>query len=182
MARAYIGVGSNIDPEMNIPRALRLLIEAVEVTGISTFYRTAALGDDRQPSFYNGVFAVETALPPRELKFCLLRPLEERLGRRRSEDRYLPRTIDLDLLLYDDLVLNEEDLVLPDPEIARRAFLAVPLCELAPEMILPGDGRAICAIAAQFHPRSMAALADFTAQLILKGTAHEQAARARTDT
>lgn len=168
MARAFIGIGSNINPEENIPRALRLLKDAVQVVGISTFYRTEALERRELPAFYNGAIAVETDLPPRDLKFRILRAIEQRLRRQRSEDSHAPRTIDLDLLLYDELVLDENDLVLPDPDILRRAFLAVPLCELAPEMILPGDGRSICAIAAGFHPQSMETLVDFTAELLME--------------
>jgi len=164
MALAFIAVGSNIDPEDNIPRALDLLLRAVCVTGISTFYRTPALGSEGQPPFYNGVIASETELPPRTVKFEVLREIEERLGRRRGEDRYAPRAIDLDLILYDDLIVEEADLILPDPEIAQRAFLAAPLCELAPELALPGD-RPVCALASELASQPMEPLPEFTERL-----------------
>ena len=163
-AQAYIGVGSNIDPEDNIPRALDLLICAVRVTGISTFYRTPALGGEDQPPFYNGVIAAETDLPPRTVKFEVLRNIEEQLGRRRCANRHAPRMIDLDLILYDDFSVEEADLTLPDPEIARRAFLAVPLCELAPELKLPDD-RPVCVIAAELTAQPLEALPEFTETL-----------------
>jgi len=164
MAQVFIGVGSNIEPAANIPRALDLLMRALRVTGISTFYRTPALGSVNQAPFYNGVIAAETDLPPRTVKFALLRNIEEQLGRRRGEDRYAPRTIDLDLVLYDDLIVKEADLILPDPEIARRAFLAAPLCELAPELKLP-DGRFICDVAAELAAKPLEALPEFTEML-----------------
>ena len=164
MAQAFIAIGSNIDPEENIPRALDRLKRAMRVAGISTFYRTPALGDGEQPPFYNGVIAAEMNLPPRTVKFEVLRNIEEQLGRRRCEDRYAPRTIDLDLILYDDLIVQEADMILPDPEIARRAFLAVPLCELAPELVLPG-GRSICTIATELGEQSLEPLPEFTANL-----------------
>jgi len=162
--QAFIGVGSNIDPEINIPHALDLLRQSVRITGISTFYRTPALGREDQPPFYNGVVAVDTELPPCELKFAELRRIEERLGRWRGADRYAPRTIDLDLILYDDLVIEDEDLILPDPEIAQRAFLAVPLCELAPALVLP-DGRAVCNIVEELSAQSLEALPEFSHKL-----------------
>jgi dihydroneopterin aldolase/2-amino-4-hydroxy-6-hydroxymethyldihydropteridine diphosphokinase len=164
MSQAFISIGSNIEPARNIPRALELLARLVRVTGVSTFYRTPALGAGDGPPFYNGVIAVETDSPPRTVKYELLRNIEEQLGRRRCRDRYAPRTIDLDLILYDNLLLQEEGLTLPDPEIARRAFLAVPLCELAPELVLPG-GRSVCAIAAELSAQPLEPLPEFTAFL-----------------
>jgi len=164
MSQAFIGVGSNIAPEENIPRAVDLLRRSMRVTGISTFYRTPALGDEEQPPFYNGVIRAETDQPPRAIKVEVLRGIEERLGRRRCADRYAPRTIDLDLILYDDLVVEEPDLLLPDPDILRRAFLAVPLCELAPELVLPG-GRPVCSLAVELTAQPLEPLPAFTETL-----------------
>ncbi|MHB0937867.1 MAG: 2-amino-4-hydroxy-6-hydroxymethyldihydropteridine diphosphokinase [Armatimonadota bacterium] len=167
MSQIFIGVGSNIEPEESIPHALDLLKQAMHVTGISTFYRTPALGNEEQPPFYNGVIAAETDFPPGTVKVDTLQDIEERLGRRRCEDRYAPRTIDLDLILYDDLIVEEADLILPDPEIIRRAFLAVPLCELAPELTLP-DGRSICAVAGELAAQPLEPLPEFTESLRLR--------------
>ena len=104
MARAFIGVGSNIDPKKNIRQALRQLAQAVRLTGISTFYREPAIERPTEPAFYNGVVAIETDLPPMRLKQDVLRRIEADLGRRRDSDKYASRTIDLYLLLFDDCV------------------------------------------------------------------------------
>ena len=136
--RAYVGVGSNLDPERNIPAALTRLAQLVKVTGVSTFYRTAALGPPGQPDFLNGVVSVETVLSARELKRSVLVKVEKELHRERAADRYAPRVIDLDLVLYGDLVCDEEGLVLPDSHILERPFLAFPLLELEPELVIPG--------------------------------------------
>ncbi|MHB9134518.1 MAG: 2-amino-4-hydroxy-6-hydroxymethyldihydropteridine diphosphokinase [Armatimonadota bacterium] len=165
MPHAYIAIGSNIHPEDNVHRALLLLARRVRITGISTFYRTAPLGNPGQQAFYNGVVAVETDIPPEALKYQVLRKIEEESGRRRTADKYAPRTIDLDLLLYDDLLLNTETLILPDPDIAARPFLAIPLCELDPARVLPGAGKTLREIAAALPDQEMEPLTAFTAAL-----------------
>lgn len=137
-AEAYIGVGSNIRPEENIVAALAALRTQVSVTAASIFYRTAPLGGRDEGAYLNGVWRIVTSIPPRALKFDVLRRIEADLGRTRLEDAYAPRTIDLDLLLYGDLVLSEEDLQLPDPDICDRPFIAIPLAELASSLVLPG--------------------------------------------
>jgi 2-amino-4-hydroxy-6-hydroxymethyldihydropteridine diphosphokinase len=158
MTRVFIGIGSNIDPETNVLEAVKRLGEAARITGVSTFYRTEPEGRPSQPPFYNGVVEIETDLPPDELKQSVLKRIEDELGRVRTEDRYAPRTIDLDVLIYDDLPTS-------DPRIRERAFLTVPLCELAPDLVLPGlDGR-ICNIAESFAGHDMEALPEYTEQL-----------------
>jgi 2-amino-4-hydroxy-6-hydroxymethyldihydropteridine diphosphokinase len=164
MARAFIGVGSNLAPEANIRAALRLLAAGARITRISTFYRTAPIGRPEQPCFYNGVVAIETGTPPAELKRAL-RQIETRCRRRRTTDKYAPRTIDLDLLLYGDLVVAEGEVRLPDPEIETRAFLAVALLELAPDLRLPGTGRPIREIAEALDGRGLEPLVEYTGEL-----------------
>jgi 2-amino-4-hydroxy-6-hydroxymethyldihydropteridine diphosphokinase len=167
---AFVSFGSNIEPERNIPRALSLLAERVRVAAVSTVYLTPAEGPPGQPPFANGVVRVETRLDPRELKFRVLRRVEAALGRVRSEDRFAPRTIDLDLILYDDLVTQTEDLTLPDPDIAHRAYLAVPLCELNPDLRLPGTDSFLKDLAAAVGRRTLKPLADLSR--LLKETYH----------
>jgi 2-amino-4-hydroxy-6-hydroxymethyldihydropteridine diphosphokinase len=133
-AVVYIGVGSNVNPQRNITAALEGLSRELEVTHSSTFYWSEAVARAGQPPFLNGVWRARTEREPRALKFEVLRPLERRLGRRRSADRHAPRPIDLDLLLHGAARCEEADLVLPDPDIPRRAFLWMPLLELAPEL------------------------------------------------
>ncbi len=175
LPRVFLAVGSNLDPERHIPAALRRLAEHLRLLAISTFYASPALGRPEQPDFYNGVVEMETDLPPRELKFTVLRQIEAEQGRRRSADRYAAREIDLDLLVYGDLVLSEPDLVLPDPEITTRPFLAVPLAELAPDLVLPDSAwgglparpsdRSLRALAAALDASGLRPLTAFTTHL-----------------
>lgn len=165
MARVFIGIGSNIEPDENIRRALHLLAEEFKITAISTFYHTEAWENSEQPDFYNGVVEVETEIPPLKLKQFVLHNIEKALGRVHSLDKYVSRTIDLDLLIYDDELLNTEELVIPDPNIEERPFLAIPLAELAPELELPGTGRYIKDIAAKFVNHKMEPLLSYTENL-----------------
>jgi 2-amino-4-hydroxy-6-hydroxymethyldihydropteridine diphosphokinase len=126
---AYIGIGSNLgNRAAYAERALREIATVGEITRVSSFYRTAPWGNPDQPWYLNAVVAIETALPPRTL-LERLRAIEERMGRVRDE-RWTPRTIDLDLLLYDDLELDEPDLLVPHPYLRERAFVLVPLAEI----------------------------------------------------
>ena len=179
MSIAYIGIGSNIDPEDNIPAALRLLEQSVRVVAVSTFYRTEPLGPPGSPPFINGVVKIETDIPPRKLKFDILRKIEDALGRRRTEDKYSPRPIDLDIMVYGDLKIHEPDLRLPDPDILTRAFVAHPLFELDPEMILPGWDAA-ADIAGKLPAEGMQPLIEFTSAL-REEFENEQGTDRRTD-
>jgi 2-amino-4-hydroxy-6-hydroxymethyldihydropteridine diphosphokinase len=134
---AYIGVGSNLDPGENIPRALDLLSKRAAVRGTSTFYRTRPIGGRDQPWYRNGVWRIETPFAPHLLKSGILRDIERILKRRRSADTCASRTIDLDLLLYDDAVIHDRNLVIPDPDIYRRQFVAAGIFELDPDLRLP---------------------------------------------
>ena len=165
MARVFIAVGSNIDPERNVRAAVRALAAEVRIVALSTFHATPPLNRPEQPGFVNGVVEVETALPPRALKFRVLRRIEAELGRVRGEDRWAPRTIDLDIAIYDDLVIDEPDLRIPDPDIVERAFLADPLAELAPELELPGTGRTMRDIASALGDEGMEPLGEYTQSL-----------------
>jgi dihydroneopterin aldolase/2-amino-4-hydroxy-6-hydroxymethyldihydropteridine diphosphokinase len=162
MAQAFIGVGSNIEPEKNIREALRRLGEYVQLTGISTFYVEPAIDGPEEPTFYNGVVAIETDLKPLNLKHEILRRIEAAMGRRRNATKNAPRTIDLDLLLYDDSALSNNDLSLPHPDILKRAFVAIPLYELAPDLVLPGSGLPVRQIVERFDATEMEPLREFT--------------------
>ncbi len=133
----FIGVGSNIEPERNIADALARLSKHVVVTGISSFYKTTPILRKNQDNYLNGVWQINTSMPPRELKSGVLRTIEKELHRNRESDKYASRTIDLDLLLFGDLVIHEEDLTIPDPDIFKRSFIAFPLSELNPDLIMP---------------------------------------------
>ena len=141
-AVAFIAVGSNIEPEHNILAALAALQDTVRVVASSTFYRTEPIGRTDQPRFINGVWRIETPLSPQDVRQRLLRPIETRLGRLRTQDKFAPRTIDLDLVLYNDAVLREGDLTLPHPDLARP-FVYFPAIELLSQAgDLPDDLRA----------------------------------------
>jgi 2-amino-4-hydroxy-6-hydroxymethyldihydropteridine diphosphokinase len=123
--RAYIGLGSNIDPASNIAKALELLGKHVILGELAHTWETPAIGS-RGPNFLNTVVAVRTQLPPDLLKSLILRRIERQLGRVRTANKNAPRTIDLDILVYEGQVL--------DPKIWSYVFVAVPLAELLPHL------------------------------------------------
>jgi 2-amino-4-hydroxy-6-hydroxymethyldihydropteridine diphosphokinase len=136
MTRAYVGVGANLgDREATIRAALDAL---PGVVGVSTLRETDPVGVVDQPPFLNGAAVLETELPPRELLETLL-AVERELGRERRE-RWGPRTIDLDLLLYGDESIDEPDLTVPHPRLHERRFALEPLLDLDPELSIPGRG------------------------------------------
>jgi 2-amino-4-hydroxy-6-hydroxymethyldihydropteridine diphosphokinase len=148
--RAYVGLGSNLgDREATLRKAIELLgaEDGVEVVAVSTLRDTEPVGYVDQPRFLNGVAAVETELGPRDLLERLL-AVERSLGRERSGPRFGPRTVDLDLLLHGDGVVDEPGLTVPHPRLAERAFVLEPLAELDPELRLP-DGRRVGDLLAQ---------------------------------
>lgn len=163
METAYIGLGSNIEPEKNLLEALRLLMPE-GLTRVSTVYRTEPVGAPGQPFFYNCVAEISTSRPPKELKYGVLRPIEEALGRRRDkENKYSPRQIDLDLILYGRLEVSD-GLTLPDPDIYTRPFLAIPLFELAPKFVFP-NGRVLKELAKSLDAKGMEELPIYTARI-----------------
>jgi 2-amino-4-hydroxy-6-hydroxymethyldihydropteridine diphosphokinase len=142
MTRAYIGLGSNLDDrERMLWSALHMLAFSpeVDVVAVSSFRETDPVGYLDQPAFLNAAAAVETELGPRELLGLLL-DVERELGRTREGPRFGPRTIDLDLLLYGDEVVDEPGLTIPHPRLHERAFALEPLAELDPDLAVPGRG------------------------------------------
>lgn len=128
-AIALISVGSNIQPVEHIPTALDLLMHKVEVLASSTFYQTEPVGTPGQPMFVNGVWMIKTDMTAWQLKNDVLRRTEVLLGRLRCEQKDIPRNIDLDLLLYQDLVSTRPELPLPHPDL-YRPFVLAPVLEL----------------------------------------------------
>lgn len=143
--RACVGLGGNIGDVAAALRAALVALDALPGTRLlraSRFYRTPAWGVEAQPDFINAAAVLETSLAPRPLLQALL-AIERAHGRERAADgrRWGPRTLDLDLLLYADAVIDEPGLVLPHPEMHRRAFVLVPLAEVAADADVPGLGR-----------------------------------------
>ena len=168
VAVAYVGVGGNLAPETNIAAALELLARELRVTGISTFYRCEAVGRPEQPPFLNGACRVETDLEPRALKFDVMRAVEARVGRSRSVDKFAPRTVDLDVLWFADRVVEEDGLSLPDPDIRTRPFVAVPLLELAPDLVFPDTGERLADLPVVRDVEGLEADAAFTRSLRMR--------------
>ncbi|MGB4595305.1 MAG: 2-amino-4-hydroxy-6-hydroxymethyldihydropteridine diphosphokinase [Anaerolineaceae bacterium] len=134
--RVFIGLGTNLGERSdNLARARALLAERVVVKAVSSVYETKPWGYLDQPDFLNQVIEVETDLTPTKL-LNLLKRVEKKMGRERNF-RNGPRLIDLDILLFGDRVLHTARLNIPHPQITERAFVLVPLAEIAPEMVHP---------------------------------------------
>lgn len=141
MATAFVGIGSNLgDREAHVGRALELLAaeQGIEVVAVSELRETKPVGPVEQGPFVNGAVRLSTELSPRQLLERLL-AVEQRLGRVRKE-RFGPRTIDLDLLVYGDEVIDEPGLTVPHPRLHERRFALEPVAELAPGLVIPGEG------------------------------------------
>lgn len=141
MEKAYIGLGTNLGHlEHNLARARGLIAELPysQIAGVSSIYKTEPWGKTDQPDFLNQVLAVETDLEPLEM-LRLLQKIEIEMGRERLE-KWGPRIIDLDILLFGDNSINQPDLIVPHRFLTERTFVIIPLLELDPALKLP-DGR-----------------------------------------
>ena len=142
MTRAYVGLGANLGGR---ERTLRAAVDAltaeegIAVVSVSTLRETEPVGVGEQPRFLNGAVELETTLTARELLDRLL-GVELRFGRVRIPGEHGPRTLDLDLLLYGDEVIDEPGLTVPHPRLHERRFVLEPLAELAPGLLVPGRG------------------------------------------
>lgn len=138
--KAVISLGANIgDPQANLELAVGLLGEATEVIALSSFLRTKPVGGPEQPDYLNAVAIVESDLPAKDL-LAVLNGIETAMGRTR-EIHWGPRIIDLDLIQYGGLLVNDEKLTLPHPRAHERRFVLAPWFELEPEAILLTHGR-----------------------------------------
>ena len=148
MAKVYLGLGSNLgDRAANIKKALQLLESQMELTAVSPLYETEPVGVKKQPLFLNAVCAGQTTLAPQAL-LEFVKGIEKKMGRTPTV-RFGPRLIDIDILFYDDLVLETPTLQIPHPRLTRRAFVLVPLAQIAPHLVHPASGLTIREILAQ---------------------------------
>ena len=135
MTRAFVGLGSNIGDRLgNLRSALRMLSEIpeVRVVTVSSIYETDPVGPEDQPDFLNAVIEIDTTFDVRQL-FDVVKHIETEAGRKPTY-KWGPREIDLDLLLYGDHTVDDEDLEIPHPRMTERAFVVVPLAEIAPDL------------------------------------------------
>ncbi|WP_339516216.1 2-amino-4-hydroxy-6-hydroxymethyldihydropteridine diphosphokinase [Pseudomonas sp. RL_15y_Pfl2_60] len=150
MTRVYIGLGSNLaTPHQQLNAALAALarIEQTQLVAQSSFYASDPLGPADQPRYLNAVAALDTQLSPLQL-LDALQAIELEQGRERKDQRWGPRTLDLDILLFGQQILNEPRLTVPHYHMHARAFVLYPLAELAPDLQLP-DGRTLAALVAK---------------------------------
>lgn len=160
MSRAFVAIGSNLQqPRSQVEQALAGLdgLPQTQVIQRSSLYRTAPVGYDNQPEFINAAAEVETDLTPLELLHELL-ALENAQGRERPFPN-APRVLDLDLLLYNDIIMNTAELTLPHPRMHNRGFVLLPLAEIAPELVITQHGM-VAELAAQCLDQGVEKLVD----------------------
>lgn len=158
--QAFISLGSNINPQEHLVQAVRRFGELGEVILVSNVYQNPAVGPIPQDDFLNAAVLVETALSPLEIRERL-RAFEADLGRERVERlegyppeaaKYAPRTIDLDLCMLGELVVDTPQVSIPDPDLLTHPHLAIPMAELAPDFPHPVTGEPLCEIADRLRP------------------------------
>jgi 2-amino-4-hydroxy-6-hydroxymethyldihydropteridine diphosphokinase len=161
MGNALIALGGNVgDVRATFPKAISNILGMAQATLLarSSDYRTPPWGEEAQDPFINACVEIETSLDPHALLFTLHK-IEKRFGRDRAkEQRWGPRTLDQDLLAYDDAVINQPDLTLPHPRLFERAFVLVPLAEIVPDRVIAG--RSIAAALAQLSTEGIERLPD----------------------
>jgi len=147
MNRVFIAMGSNIDSERNLREAVRRLSLHCRLLAVSPVYETAPVGKIDQPNFLNAAVLIETDLTAATLKTDVLQGIEQELGRVRTEDKNAPRTIDLDISLFNEEVFDIGQRHIPDPDILKYPHIAVPLADLAPRQRHPETGQTLDRIA-----------------------------------
>lgn len=147
---ALLSLGSNIEPEMNLPVAVREISRYGEVLRVSRVWQSHPLGDPDQPDYLNAALLLATPLSARELKETAIAAVEARLGRVRSANRNAPRTIDIDIIFFNRDCLRLGERRIPDPEVLERPFVAIPLAEIAPDFVHPETGEPLATIAGRF--------------------------------
>jgi len=150
MAMVYLSLGSNLgNRQHNLDRALDFLSQRLQVEEVSSVYDTEPVGNTNQPRFLNLVCQVSTRLEPMAL-LTLVKGIESKLGRLPNTSNE-PRPIDIDILFYDERIIETPKLVIPHPRLAERAFVLVPLAEIAPELVHPISGKTIVELKRQLQ-------------------------------
>jgi 2-amino-4-hydroxy-6-hydroxymethyldihydropteridine diphosphokinase len=149
---AYLSLGSNIEPERNLPAAVALLGQFGRVIAVSSVWQSAPVGFTEQADFLNAAALLETPLSAQALREQGIAQIEKSLKRVRTENKNAPRTIDIDIMLFNDEVFALGQRHIPDPEVLERPFVAIPLAEIAPDYVHPETGRTLEQIAGRFDP------------------------------
>jgi len=162
-----LALGSNINSEENIRAALKMLAAATHLVSVSSIWKTKPVGLLAQADFLNGAALIMTPLSAAEIKATLIGPIEQALQRIRQADKNGPRTIDLDIVLFNQQILEVVGNHIPDPDIYKRPFLALPLAEISPDYEHPETGDTLQQIADKFgsEARDMVLLPEFSREL-----------------
>ena len=162
--RAFLLLGSNIDPEHYLRETVQWLATRCRLLAVSPVYESPPVGTINQPNFLNAAVLIETRHTAEELKAEVLQPLEQELGRVRTEDKNAPRTIDLDIVLFNDEVLDLGHRHIPDPDILRFPHIARPLADLAPQYRHPESGQTLTEIAERLPSAGLSPRLDIDLQ------------------
>ena len=150
--KAYLSLGSNINPKNNLRSAISKLNDHGKVLEVSSVWETKPLGNLNQPNYLNVIILFNTSLEAKTLKFNCIKPIEDSLGRKRSTlDPYCPRTIDIDIMLFNNDIITIGHKRIPNNEIFERDFIAICLAEIAPDYVHPETHQTISEIASTFN-------------------------------
>ncbi len=148
---AYLSLGSNIEPEYNLPEAVAQLKQFGQIRAVSSVWQTPAVGFSEQSDFLNAAVLLETTLSAKDLRRLAIAQIENSLGRVRTENKNGPRPIDIDIMLFNQDVLALGHRRIPDPELLERAFVAIPMAEIAPDYVHPELNITLVEIAHRFN-------------------------------
>ena len=176
--QALLSLGANIEPERNLPRAVSALSSFGRVVRVSRVWETMPYGPPGQPVFLNAALWLETPLSAPELKSAISE-VETALGRLRSANRFAPRPIDIDIIFFNDDILQLGQRRVPDREALERPFVAIPLAEIAPGYIHPGTGDTLAAIATRFAPAEAGMFLRNDVQLLSPGLSESKGVGSR---
>jgi 2-amino-4-hydroxy-6-hydroxymethyldihydropteridine diphosphokinase len=169
MAIVYLGLGSNVgDRYQNLKQSLELISDRSDIMLLSSVYETEPVGFAAQPLFLNAVCCASTRLSPHEL-LTTIKAIEAKLGRRRSFPN-APRPIDIDILFYDNELINNPDLTIPHPRLAQRAFVLIPLVEINPDFIYPQTRKTVTELLSSIdNPQGVRKWAEAAEIMNIKG-------------
>ena len=147
---AYLSLGSNIEPEQNLKKAVALVAASSRVLAVSPVWETPPLNRPDQPNFLNAATVVETNQNAEVFKRQVIHRIESELGRVRTDDKYAPRPIDIDIMFFNRQIFDLDNRHIPDPEVLERPFVAIPLAQIAPDYRHPETGQTLRDIAGRF--------------------------------